>query len=787
MDTNTLTLLEYDQALQWLSEETHSQAGRLAALSLTPDLPPDEILQSWSLISEAREILIQTDGPDISEHLDLQEIMEPLKVEGSVLNVEQLQAVGFEARTAQVARSFFTAYLEIAPGLADLASGLSSQPELIDTLERSIGFDGEILDTASMELARLRLEQASTRQGLTTKLTHLMRSDSFRQIIQDEIITTRSDRFVIPVRAGGTGKTKGLVHDWSKTGATAFMEPLEVVEDNNQLSLLKRKEKAEIERILCRLSEDCRQAAPELLASGQILTRLDLILAQARLAQRWSATVPQYQPGGGVHLLQAGHPLLMRRLEANGERMTPLDLQVEPEKPVVIISGLNTGGKTVALKTLGLNLLLAQAGLQPAVGYGSHLDFLEVLAVMGDEQDLSSDLSTFSGHIRSLGRVLDRAGPGVLVLLDEIGSGTDPAEGSALGLAVLENLYGTGVLVMAATHYQLIKTWASLTPGVMSVAVNSSDSGQPLYGLSYGSPGFSGGLKMARRLGLPPELVDRAESYLDDGQRRSMELLAKLDEERLLLIRTRQGLEEEKQSLARAEADLRETSRRQVEEWSKKVKTQDQAITEVLSRNTKEFENLKKAMSNLYKNATGREKIQFSETKSQLDKALRSARPQQLSNETPLTNIKEGDTVRVGRLNRSATVRSINFDRGEAWVEAGGLNVKVALSDLFPDDQGVSVPKKGRTIKVTVTPAESFNFSINLLGKTVEEAIDEVEKELDRATLADRKTVHIIHGYGTGRLRQGLRHYLSQHRRVQNFERAPQNAGGDGVTVVTLE
>ncbi len=272
MDENTLSLLEYNAALEWLSEETHSEAGRLAALALTPDLAPDEILHSWSLIGEGREVLNQGDHLDLSRHLDLTAILEPLKVEGSMLNAEELLAVGDEARCARAAQTFFAAFWETAPGLGALAAGLAAQPDLIAAIERAIGPDGEILDSASPELARLRLEQAATRQGLTTKLTSLMRSDSFRHLVQDDLITTRSDRFVIPVRAGGTGRGRGLVHDWSKTGATAFLEPLEAVEDNNKLSLLKRKEKAEIERILRRLSDECRAAAPELAASVSILT-----------------------------------------------------------------------------------------------------------------------------------------------------------------------------------------------------------------------------------------------------------------------------------------------------------------------------------------------------------------------------------------------------------------------------------------------------------------------------------------------------------------------------------
>ncbi|MDL2259750.1 Smr/MutS family protein [Deltaproteobacteria bacterium OttesenSCG-928-K17] len=785
---NTLSILEYNEALQRLAQETHSEAGRLAALALTPELTVEDILESWALISEGREVLNLGDSLDLAAHIDLTEVLEPLKVEGSMLGVDELRAVGFEARCARAAKTFFAAAEEAAPGLAALAVGLTSLPDLIDGIERTIGPDGEILDSASTELARLRLEQASTRQGITSRLTNLMQDNSFRHLVRDELITTRSDRFVVPVRAGAAGAGRGLVHDWSKTGATAFLEPLEVVEDNNKLGLLKRKEKAEIERILRRLSNDCRAAAAELIISGGILTRLDLILAQARLARIWSALAPDYRPGGGVYLRQARHPLLMRRLQEKGGRMTPLDLNINSENPVMVISGLNTGGKTVAMKTLGLNLLLAKAGLHLPVGEGSFIDFPEkIIAVMGDEQDLSSDLSTFSGHVKSLNRVLSLARPGVLVLLDEIGSGTDPAEGAALGLAVLEELRGSGALVMGATHYQLIKTWAALTDGVVSVAVNASDSGQPLYGLTYGSPGFSGGLKMARRLGLPEELVSRAESYLDDGQRRAMELLAKLDDERGRLALEREGLEEQRLALARAEAALREQTRREADEWERKARVQNQAVTEALARNRREFEDLKQEMRKALAGKDTAGQISLSERKARLDQSLRDVRPQAVSTEKPLTEIRAGDQVMVGRLGRKALVLSVNTEKGEALVEAGGLNVKAPLTDLFPPPQESG--RKQQTVSVTISPARRDNASLelNLLGHNVEDALDAINKELDRAVLDHRQKVYIVHGFGTGRLRQGIRQFLKNHPRVKNFERAPQNAGGDGVTVVTIE
>lgn len=788
MDSARL-ILEYDAVLDWLAEEAHSVSGRRAALALTPDLTPEAVLQSWSFITEGRKILAEGNSPDLSDHLDLTEIMASLKLEGVLLGVEELRAVGCEAACSRRNRTFFALWTKIAPDLTTLAAGLGAFPDLIEAIEQTIGPNGDILDSASPELARLRLEVITTRQDLIAKLTRLIHSETFRPFLQDDLITIRSKRFVVPIRASAASQRLGLVHDWSKTGATAFLEPLEIVEDNNRLNFLKRREKTEIERILHCLSAKCQVAAPELMVSGGLLTRLDLILAQARLAHVWLANPPEYRSGGGFCLKAARHPLLMRRLAQNGGCMIPLDLTLEPGQPLLIISGLNAGGKTVAMKTLGLNLLLARAGLHLPVAADSHLDFPElILVVMGDEQDLTSDLSTFSGHIRSLNRVLSEARPGLLVLLDEIGSSTDPVEGAALGLAVLETLRSSGALVLAATHYQLIKTWATLTPGVVSVAVNAAEAGSlPLYGLTYGVPGFSGGLKIARRLGLPAELVSLAESYLDVGQSRTMELLARLEEERAALAQARENVENERLVLARAETDLRRQAIQEAEDFKRRSEVQNRLINETLAVVRQEFERLKAEMraADLAGGKVANQ-VRFSEERARLEKSLRLARPQIQITENSLGEVREGDRVRVGALGREALVRVVNSRRGEAWVEIGGLNIKVSLKDLFLPRAEPDL-KKNRVVGVTVTPTESSGLELNLLGQTVDEALTLVARELDRAALAGRKTLYIIHGFGTGRLRQSIRHYLKRHPKVRHFERAPQNIGGDGMTIVDVE
>ncbi|MGL4209300.1 MAG: hypothetical protein ACRCTY_07915, partial [Candidatus Adiutrix sp.] len=337
MDEQTLLILEYEVTLNLLVAETHSDVGAQAAALLSPTLSPDEILKAWDEIEQAQMAMAHGVFPDFSGHLDLTNLWERLTVEGAMLNTVELEAVAQEARTISQVRSLLLNLGEVTPLLLEMATLLTPQNDLAEIISRTIGPEGEILDSASPELARLRMEQGTTRQGLTQKLTSLMRSESFCHIIQDEVITTRSGRYVVPVRSSAP-KMGGLVHDWSKTGSTAFLEPLEAVADNNKLSLLKRKEKAEIERILQKISHLVHLAAPDFTLSGSILTRLDLIMAKGRLARNWKAHRPDYVPGGGFNLKQAQHPLLAGRLAQSGGHMTPLDLQISPANPVVIIS-----------------------------------------------------------------------------------------------------------------------------------------------------------------------------------------------------------------------------------------------------------------------------------------------------------------------------------------------------------------------------------------------------------------------------------------------------------------
>jgi DNA mismatch repair protein MutS2 len=603
----------------------------------------------------------------------------------------------------------------------------------------------------------------------------------------DEIVTTRGERFVVPVRAGAASRSRGLVHDWSKSGATAYLEPIETVEDNNRLAYLKNREKEEIARILASLSSQCRDQAEALAKSAAALTLLDLYLAQGRLARAWRATTPLYQPGDGFELKALRHPLLEKRLSQSGRAIVPLDLMADPHEPVLVISGLNAGGKTVALKTLGLTLALAATGLPIPAAWGSRLDFpVEVIAVMGDNQDLTADLSTFSGHVKAINATLKEAREGVVILLDELGGGTDPAEGAALGLAVLEQIRHSGAICLAATHYHLIKSWAALTPGVVSVAVRSSPLGQPVYGLSYGSPGFSGGLAMARRLGLPEELVAKAESYLDEGQKEALALLKRLEDERAALHKEREDLSLARQKLTQTEAATRASLQKQTEAFKRQSQELDREVKAALGRHRREMGELKKTLLASLEAGQTPDPVALNVKAATLAKELAAKRPKEaLSPVTPpLTTVNVGQRVLVGKLSRVGVVKAYNPEKDEALVETGGLTVKAALAELFTAQSEDETPKNRVTL--TVSRDDRDGLALNLLGQTVAEATSLVDREIDRALLRGQKRLTIIHGQGTGRLRKGLAAYLKTHPKVAELIWPGEGPGGHGVTTVEL-
>ena len=777
MDQHTLNILEYERLLDILSDLAVSEPGAGYCRSLTPSLGAPEAEANWRLLDEAREVLGLAGRPPLDDLVEVAALVSRLDVEGVVLGPFELLDIKRVVKTSRLVRNHIQA--QEMPLLWEICEPLPVFLDLERACERAISPEGEILDTASEALARVRRELSTLRDTVQVKLTDLMRRKEVRTLLQDDIITSRGDRYVIPVRSSSQRSLPGLVHDYSSSGSTAFVEPLEMVNDNNRLNYLRRKEKQEVEKVLARLSMMASGSGPEIGRAAETLARLDGVFACAALSRKLKACAPIIDSDRGMDLRRTRHPLLVAREEETGRKTIPLDLKMSPRERVIVISGVNAGGKTVALKTLGLLALMARTGLHLPVAEGSTMVYFDqIMASIGDEQDMQSDLSTFSGHVHRLGGILKGATDHSLVLLDELGTGTDPAEGAALALAILDELLHRDAWVITATHYHMLKAWAQLTDGAVNAAVRTDGNGSPQYGLDYGTPGFSAGLIMARDFGLDDELVARAETYLDDGHKRTIDLIGRLEEERAAIHESRVSCEALEEELKVAYARTVIAERNREEEYLDRLAKLKRQVEKRLSKADREFEELKAEFKATAK--TGVVTSRFSHIKKDL---RRMVQPPSRRGEA-LEEVNPGDLVMVNSLGREGRVASITFEGGKVVVDVQGMTVKTTLDDLAATNRKSRRKTKGP--RVFFHTADSAPTEINLLGLTVDEALPEVEKSLDQALVGGVSHFYIIHGIGTGRLRQAVRGYLKSDARVKDFHRGAPRAGGEGVTVVEL-
>ncbi len=783
MDEHTLQLLEYGRLLELLAGLARSEPGAEFCLGLRPDLDKTRAMHSFRLIDEAKSILNVTSSPPLDDFPDVAYILDRLGPEGVVLKPRELLQIGRAVRTSRLVRTYLKEHIERSPLLGEMAEPLPVYHDLEHTLERSLGTDGDVLDTASPELARIRREMSGLRGAIQNRLTGIMRTREAKGALQDEIITRRGGRYVIPLKSTSRGQVPGLVHDVSSSGATAFVEPLEVVEDNNRLNLAKRQERQEVERVLRRLSAMVALTVEELAPALYLLAEIDSIFARAHLSRRQKAWAPVFDNNRGVDIRDARHPLLLDREAETGRKAVPVDLRLIPEARVLVISGINAGGKTVALKTLGLLTLMAATGLHLPMAEGGSLPFFDkVLAVIGDEQNLQTDLSTFSGHVRRLSWVLDQATDRTLVVLDELGTGTDPAEGAALALAVLEELKMRGAWTITATHYHLLKSWAHLSDGAANAAVKTDVTGRPVFGLEFGSPGFSAGLAMARDMGLDPDVVERAESYLDEGQKKTIALMARLEEERAALAQAREEAEALNSRLTEALAKAAAEERLRTARHEEEVRTLREKVTQAVAKAESEFREINRRLPEAGP-ARGRLIKQLHQAAVRLKETVQAPPPLG----PPVTELRVGDLVIVRSLGRDGTVVSVNEEKKRAEVEVSGLKVQTEWRDLARSgNKSQSGPKDQKKHLFLVNTFSAAPRELNLVGLTVDEALPMVDKTLDQALLDNIKSFSIVHGIGSGRLREAVRGYLTADERVRDFHPAARQAGGEGVTVVDI-
>ena len=804
MPHSTEALLEFDRLKEIISRFTTCAPGRRWIEALVPQQDVAALGTEFALVREAVAYLRAGSELGFGSLADPEQWLARLTVLASVLSIAELLEVSSLAETVHGVRQAFKGDAAKYPLLAERAAALADLRHLSTAIRRAIHPNGEVSDDASPQLKRIRTGIAQARGKIQKSLESILRARG--EPSGEDYITLRNDRFVIPVRASDRRAVPGVVHGASATGQTVFVEPLEAIDLNNRLVQLTEEETAEIARILEELTERVRLERGPLAAAATGIAHLDSILGRARFAREFDCAMPKFSAGNSLRLDAARNPVLENTLRPQGRKTMPLSLSLGGDETVMVISGPNTGGKTVALKTVGLAALSAQSGI-PVAAEGAELPVLDrVLADIGDEQSITADLSTFSAHMLNLKSMLDTATSRSLILVDEMGTGTAPEEGAALAVALLEEFRALRALTIATTHHDRLKAYASTTPGIVNAAMEFDEVNlRPTYRLLVGVPGTSSGIEIARRLGLPSRVVDHARASLSPESREAHGLIAYLHRSRDEMDEIKRQAREE---IAQLEAERRSLQTEWVERQKKRIgelernfaETQKRLETEV-ARLTAEIHDRVlrvqlekqsgKRMGKISSEARADADAAVVETlaASQPDLGAAAAVPAKPVAPELLT---AGQRVEVKGFKQPVVFR--RHDGRTAEIQAGPLRMKVALSDIVGLDaepkpaNAVAAAARPRGITVSAQASdEPVADEINVIGNTVEEATNRVDKFLDEAALAGRPSVRIIHGYGTGALRRGLAEFLTAHPLVEKISHEKPERGGDAVTIAELK
>jgi len=821
-------ILEFNRLRDLLRRQTTCAPGHRAVDALSFSQDRSALQAAFAQISEAVNYLGDGSEMGFGSLADPARWLAELDAPVAVLTPPMLLDAASVADTAAMLRDSFRETGRAGSGptarqfplLSARANSVADLRPLAVAIRRAVLPNGEISDDASPELKRIRANMGRTRETIQKTLERMLRARGGDA--GEDYVTLRNDRFVIPVRAAERRQVQGVVHAASATGQTVFVEPFETIEHNNRLVQLAEDEASEIARILVELTERLRASLGPLRFAVETIAELDSVFARARFAREFDCTLPQFtnesflpqsshvQHSDGEHsrelpsleLEDARHPVLADTLRAHGRSVVPMTLALGGTKTVLVISGPNTGGKTVALKTVGLAVLSAQSGI-PVAAETARLPLVDrVLVDIGDEQSIAADLSTFSAHILNVRAMLEAATPRSLVLVDELGTGTAPEEGAALAVALLDEFRDRGCLTLATTHHDRLKTYASTTPDVLNAAVEFDEVNlRPTYRLMVGVPGGSSGIDIARRLGLPPQVIDRARAQLSPEAHEAAALIA-------YLHRSRDELEALKREATRAAQEFAEEKKRLQTEWTDRQRTRLKELEQQFGHTIKKHE---KEVARAIEGVKERElRAQLEkQTQKKLVKARGDAREEadaatvahladsqadlgiaaaQATKPVAQSDLLPGARVRVRGLPAPVTLRRRDGDTAE--VEAGPLRMKVALADITAlvgeEASKKRVLPQGVTVR-TQPATEPAGEEINLIGCTVEEATRRVDKFLDQAALAGSSQIRIIHGHGTGALRRGLAEFLKTHPLVEAIRSEVEDRGGTAITVVELK
>jgi DNA mismatch repair protein MutS2 len=801
MDSKTLQVLEYPKILERLRAFCDFSASMDLARSLQPTDSYDLALARLAETSEARTLFATSDIGIGGAH-DIRPAAE-LAARGGVLDPQQLLDVKSTLISCRELKKSLERRTDETPRLAQIAAGLPESHGIVDAITRVLSERGEVLDSASQKLATLRREIKIAHDRLMSRLQKYLTESASK--LQEPIITQRDGRYVIPLRAEFKGQIKAVVHDQSSSGATLFVEPLPVVELNNTMRELQLQARDEERRILYELSVQVGDHREELVYGVENLAMLDLIFAKAKYAEELKATEPvlhemkdirprksdnksEVQSSKSIVLGKARHPSL------DPATVVPIDVDPPPNTRAIIITGPNTGGKTVSLKTVGLLALMAQSGLHIPAQSGSELPcFHDVYADIGDEQSIEQSLSTFSGHITNIIRILKHIDNRSLVIFDELGAGTDPQEGAALARAIMTHLLESGCTTLVATHYPELKTFAHSTEGVVNASLEFDiKTLRPTYHLTIGLPGRSNALLIAQRLGLPQPIIDSAKADIHPDDLRADKLLDDIRKERNRTSRERQKLEKARDRLEK-QTNVIDKRLEKIEDERREVLAKARAEGElevaVVKQNIELLrQQLKKAKQPLEALKEIEEKVEEIEEKIESPVERQRSKVEAQSQASNQQSLKLGERVTVGTLNAEGVVTALG--ESDAEVQIGSLRVRTRLVDLVRKSgeasQVVSSQPPVSSRQTSTVSAKSPGLEINLRGKLVDEGLDELERYLERAYSAGLLFVRIVHGKGTGKLRDAVRNALKASPYVTSFEEPKENEGGAGVTVANI-
>lgn len=792
MNQKALSSLEYPKIIERLIEKASSPMGKELCRKLQPSTDINKIRLMQTQTKDALTRLFQKGSVSFGSVKDIRGSLNRLEIGSSLGIMEILSVCALLENTSRVKAYSRGARSDLpSDSLDSMFEQLAPLTPLSSEIRRCILSEDEISDDASPALRQVRRNMKVTNDRIHTQLSGLVNGNA-RTYLQDSVITMRNGRYCIPVKAEYKGQVPGMIHDQSSTGSTLFIEPMAVVKLNNDMRELELQEQKEIEIILAGLSEQIAEEREAIALNLELMVQLDFIFARAGLAMDMNGSEPVFNEEGRVLLKKARHPLIPKK------KVVPIDIRLGDDFDLLIITGPNTGGKTVSLKTVGLLTLMGQAGLHiPALDRSELAIFHEIYADIGDEQSIEQSLSTFSSHMTNIVSFLEKADSRSLVLFDELGAGTDPTEGAALAISILSYLHDKGIRTMATTHYSELKVYALSTPGVENACCEFSvETLCPTYRLLIGIPGKSNAFAISSKLGLSDQIIERAKEQISEQDESFEDVLSSLEENRVTIENERLEIARYKEEIKTLKAQLesrqekldaqRDRILRQANEEAHKVLEE---AKEYADQTMKLFHKFQK--NNVDTSAVERERQELRKRMNKAEKNM-SDRQETKKPKKQLTakDIRPGDSVKVLSMNLKGTVGSRPDSKGFLFVQMGIIRSKVHLSDLeLVDEPVITTPSLQKTGagKIRMSKSASVSTEINLLGRTVDEAIAELDKYLDDAYIAHLKSVRVVHGKGTGALRKGIHDYLRRQKHVSSFRLGEFGEGDAGVTIVDFK